>query len=127
MTVYNRTRLIGPIVKNTPDVSRAYFFDPREPYWVCKPPLPLPLGEVAERSEDGEGKRRKPLSVACGDSSPRGRAKWGALLPLPLGEVAERSEDGEGIPNVTAKALSAACGDSSPGGRAKGLPHCGSL
>ena len=35
--------------------------------------LPLPLGEVAERSEDGEG-----------------------ILPLPLGEVAERSEDGEG-------------------------------
>ena len=25
MTVYNRTRLIGPIVKNTPDGSRAYF------------------------------------------------------------------------------------------------------
>ena len=41
-----------------------------------KHPLPLPLGEVAERSEDGE---RKPgcnaLSVACGDSSPKGRAK----------------------------------------------------
>ena len=36
--------------------------------------LPLPLGEVAERSEDGEG------------------------LALPLGEVAERSEDGEGEP-----------------------------
>ena len=34
--------------------------------------MPLPLVEVAERSEDGEG------------------------LPLPLGEVAERSEDGEG-------------------------------
>ena len=24
----------------------------------CERPLPLPLGEVAERSEDGEGKRR---------------------------------------------------------------------
>ena len=35
--------------------------------------LPLPLGEVSKRSEDGEG-----------------------ILPLPLGEVAERSEDGEG-------------------------------
>ena len=35
--------------------------------------MPLPLGEVAERSEDGEG-----------------------ILPLPLGEVAERSEGGEG-------------------------------
>ena len=34
--------------------------------------MPLPLGEVAERSEDGEG------------------------MPLPLGEVAEHSEDGEG-------------------------------
>ena len=38
--------------------------------------LPLPLGEVAERSEDGEGKWvRKALSVTFGDSSPRGRAK----------------------------------------------------
>ena len=37
--------------------------------------LPLPLGEVAERSEDGEGKLGKALSVTFGDSSPRGRAK----------------------------------------------------
>ena len=42
-----------------------------------KPPLPLPLGEVDERSEDGEGKPGcKALSVACGDSSPKGRAKF---------------------------------------------------
>ena len=41
-----------------------------------KHPLPLPLGEVAERSEDGEGKWvRKARSVTFGDSSPRGRAK----------------------------------------------------
>ena len=41
-----------------------------------KHPLPLPLGEVAERSEDGEGKPGcKALSVAYGDSSPKGRAK----------------------------------------------------
>ena len=39
-------------------------------------PLPLPLGEVAERSEDGEGKLGcNALSVTFGDSSPRGRAK----------------------------------------------------
>ena len=39
-------------------------------------PLPLPLGEVSERSEDGEGKPRcNTLSVTCGDSSPKGRAK----------------------------------------------------
>ena len=38
-------------------------------------PLPLSLGEVSERSEDGEGKRCKALSVTCGDSSPKGRAK----------------------------------------------------
>ena len=55
--------------------------------------LPLPLGEVAERSEDGEGKHAvrsqmdfimqegcKALSVTCGDSSPKGRAK--GLYPL---------------------------------------------
>ena len=41
-----------------------------------KHPLPLPLGEAAERSEDGEGKPRcNTLSVTFGDSSPRGRAK----------------------------------------------------
>ena len=54
--------------------------------------MPLPLGEVAERSEDGE---RKPgcntLSVTFGDSSPKGRAKgvpaylhknWSVSLPI---------------------------------------------
>ena len=39
-------------------------------------PLPLPLGEVAERSEDGEGKTGcNALSVTFGDSSPKGGAK----------------------------------------------------
>ena len=34
------------------------------------------MGEVAERSEDGEGTQGcNALSVTCGDSSPRGRAK----------------------------------------------------
>jgi hypothetical protein len=34
------------------------------------------MGEVVERSEDGEGIQGcKALSVTCGDSSPRGRAK----------------------------------------------------
>ena len=34
------------------------------------------MGEVAERSEDGEGKQGgNTLSVTYGDSSPRGRAK----------------------------------------------------
>ena len=36
-------------------------------------PLPLPMGEVSERSEDGEGKQGcKALSVTFGDSSPKG-------------------------------------------------------
>ena len=39
-------------------------------------PLPLSLGEVAERSEDGEGTQGcNTLSVTFGDSSPGGRAK----------------------------------------------------
>ena len=39
-------------------------------------PLPLPMGEVAERSEDGEGILGcKALSVTYGDSSPKGQAK----------------------------------------------------
>ena len=38
-------------------------------------PLPLPMGEVAERS-DGEGTQwGNVLSVTFGDSSPKGRAK----------------------------------------------------
>ena len=83
-------------------------------------PLPLPLGEVAERSEDGEGKLPpSALSVACGDSSPKGRAKRGAFLASPLrrGGRAKRGRSGY---TVTARTLSVACGDSSPKGRAKG-------
>ena len=39
-------------------------------------PLPLPMGEVAERNEDGEGILGcNTLSVTFGDSSPGGRAK----------------------------------------------------
>ena len=39
-------------------------------------PLPLPMGEVDERSEDGEGiSGCGTLSVAFGDSSPKGGAK----------------------------------------------------
>ena len=48
------------------------------PVSISEHPLPLPLGEVAERSEDGEGKPGcKTLSVTYGDSSPKGRAKRG--------------------------------------------------
>ena len=48
-------------------------------------PLPLPLGEVSERSEDGEGQRCadrtcQALSVSFADSSPKGRAKAGAAV-----------------------------------------------
>ena len=54
--------------------------------------MPLPLGEVAERSEDGEGTQGgKALSVTYGDSSPKGRAKgvyafwrkkWSVSVPI---------------------------------------------
>jgi hypothetical protein len=56
--------------------------DKSPPHGIEQHPLPLPMGEVAERSEDGEGKRGcNALSVTFGDSSPRGRAKWLYLLP----------------------------------------------
>ena len=45
---------------------------------MSEQPLPLPLGEVSERSVDGEGTYRrgcKTLSVSFADSSPKGRAK----------------------------------------------------
>ena len=68
-----------------------------------KPPLPLPLGEVDERSEDGEGKPGcKALSVTCGDSSPGGRAKGGVprhekwrASPFGRGGRAKRGRRGE--------------------------------
>ena len=52
----------------------------------CGHPLPLPLGEVAERSEVGEGADNdrtndgKTLSVSCGDSSPGGSARGRARI-----------------------------------------------
>ena len=51
--------------------------------------LPLPLGEVAEHSEDGEG-----MPLPLGEVAER--SEGGEGMPLPLGEVAEHSEDGEG-------------------------------
>ena len=43
----------------------------------CKPPLPLPLGEVAERSEDGEGKLGcNALSVTPWGERPAGLSGW---------------------------------------------------
>ena len=58
----------------------------------CEHPLPLPMGEVAERSEDGEGKWGcHTLSVTFGDSSPKGGAKgacpviyekWSVSVPI---------------------------------------------
>ena len=56
--------------------------DKSPPHGIEQHPLPLPMGEVAERSEDGEGKLgRDTLSVyTFGDSSPRGRAKGLCLV-----------------------------------------------
>ena len=83
----------------------------------CKPPLPLPLGEVAERSEDGEGKLGcNALSVTFGDSSPGGRAKGVRMLTQ---NCTHKNGHGEG--NLGRNALSVTFGDSSPGGRAKGV------
>ena len=47
------------------------------------------LGEAVERSEDGEGKQGKALSVTFGDSSPKGRAKGCTLFyfSLPSGRT----------------------------------------
>ena len=96
--------------------------------------LPLPPGEVAERSEDGEaadndrtngGKTSpSPAVTALPEGAPRGGSPVRASsLPLPLGEVAERCEVGEGADNDRTndgKPLSTSCGDRSPGGSARG-------
>ena len=54
-------------------------------------PLPLLLGEVDERSEDGGGTQDcKALSVTFGDSSPKGRAKGQYLVNSMLSREMER-------------------------------------
>ena len=54
-------------------------------------PLPLLLGEVDERSEDGEWKPgRNTLSVTFGDGSPKGRAKGQYLVNSMLSREMER-------------------------------------
>ena len=54
-------------------------------------PLPLLLGEVDERSGDGEGKPGcNTLSVTCGDSSPKGRAKGQYVVNSMLSREMER-------------------------------------
>ena len=80
---------------------RAHFYIP---FGVpCGRPLPLPLGEVAERSECPKGRstRENILPLPLGEVAERseclkGRSTRESILPLPSGEVAERSEDGEG-------------------------------
>ena len=57
-----------------------------------KHPLPPPLGEVAERSEDGEGILDcNTLSVTFGDSSPKGGAK-GVCRYAPFAVLRPRSK-----------------------------------
>ena len=54
-------------------------------------PLPLRLGEVDERSGDGEGKPGcNTLSVTFGDGSPKGRAKGQYLVNSMLSREMER-------------------------------------
>ena len=74
----------------------------------CGTEKPLPLGEVALRSNDGEGEdaggRASPLSqsLAALPALPKGELLDGVRnltapkKPLPMGEVALRSNDGEG-------------------------------
>ena len=56
--------------------------------WV--PPLPLPLGEVAERSEDGEGKRRKPSQSPSVTALPKGEPRADRVV-RPYGRLSEVS------------------------------------
>ena len=55
----------------------------------CGHPLPLPLGEVAERSEDGEGKRCMCSMVDHAEKAPR-PSQSPAVTALPKGETRRR-------------------------------------
>ena len=62
------------------------------------------MGEVAERSEDGEGKLGcNTLSVTCGDSSPSGGAK------KPLREQLSQRESQGGFFHIFLSELPALC------------------
>jgi hypothetical protein len=66
---------LGKMDMDTPENGGAF----RHRGAIELPPC-LFLGEAVERSEDGEGKQGKVLSVTFGDSSPRGRAKGCTLF-----------------------------------------------
>ena len=55
---------------------------------VTPRPLPLPLGEVAERSEDGEGKQRRAASLCEAAQC----SHW--VVRRSVAEVSRRSRDG---------------------------------
>ena len=93
-----------------------------------KHPLPLPLGEVAEQSEDGEGRpgakpSQSPSVTALPKGEPRGcttarkMARISLASPFGRGGRAKRGRRGE----TRCKTLSVTFGDSSPKGRAKGV------
>ena len=66
----------------------------------CERPLPLPLGEVAERSEDGEGKQRRATSLCeAAQCSPRSKYPWGAhwVVRRSVAEVSRPSAVTEGL------------------------------
>ena len=52
----------------------------------CGHPLPLPLGEVAERSEDGEGKRCMCSMIDDAEKAPS-PSQSPAVTALPKGET----------------------------------------
>ena len=52
----------------------------------CGHPLPLPLGEVAERSEDGEGKRCMCSMIDHAEKAPS-PSRSPAVTALPKGET----------------------------------------
>ena len=89
----------------------------------CELPLPLPLGEVAERSEDGEGKqigriigKRRFFHLAA-----LGFAGLHSLSPANPAAAEKRHAFICHRQRHTAFPLSVTFGDSSPKGRAKGL------
>ena len=81
----------------------------------CGHSLPLPLGEVDERSEGGEGHRKSSLSTSSACLS-----LWARLLSAAKTGKAAMSI-AKDTPPEGCKTLSVTCGDSSPRGRAKGL------
>ena len=70
----------GTVPQGASGSEHAQRNNPLKLFQSCRHPLPLPLGEVAERSEDGEGTGVKPSQSPAVTAPPKGEPRSSALV-----------------------------------------------